>query len=62
MDPSVANSNVVNGRSKNVDVKYQMIKVHIRRGTITLEIILTLKMEAAIMTKALPTEKRPLCK
>lgn len=53
----VPKSDIVNDRSKNVDIKYQMMIGHVRKGTVTLEYIPSKRMLADIFTKSLVFEK-----
>lgn len=54
---SVAQNEVVNDRTKHVDVKVQMIMDNVKRGAVRLQYISTNEMTADILTKALPKSK-----
>lgn len=48
---SVAHNDVVNDRTKHIDIKYQLVVDHVRKGNIALEYTPTKRMTADIMTK-----------
>lgn len=54
---SLAQNDVINERTKHIDVKYHFIKEMVNNGTVNLQYISTQEMTADIMTKNLQAVK-----
>ena len=57
---AVVKNELVNGRTKHIDVKVQMVMDNVRRGIVKLEYLATSEMTADIFTKSLPRVKHTM--